>query len=62
MDWDEAGIGLYLDDVLLNYVPQAGLYNRHQPDVFPFKQKHYMLLNLAVGGQNGATRKQRLFP
>ncbi|HEX8314243.1 MAG TPA: glycoside hydrolase family 16 protein [Flavisolibacter sp.] len=62
MDWDEQGIGLYLDDVLLNYQPQSRLYNRHDTTSFPFKQPHYMLLNLAIGGMNGGNPDNTTFP
>lgn len=67
MDWDEDYIRLYLDDELLNEVPtseascatptgfkwlgQAGSYSQHLYDAF--HQPHYLLLNLAIGGDNG---------
>ena len=53
MDWDEQGIGLYVDDELLNYQPMQELYNRDSVRSYPFSQPHYMLLNMAVGGDNG---------
>lgn len=62
MDWDEEGIGLYLDDRLLNYQPQSRLYNRNDTAFYPFKQKHYMLLNLAIGGDNGGDPSGTVFP
>jgi len=62
MDWDEDGIGLYLDDVLLNYQPQSKLYNRDGSGFFPFKQPHYMLINLAIGGMNGGNPERTAFP
>lgn len=62
MDWDENGVGLYLDDVLLNYQPQNNLYNRDGSGFYPFKQKHYMLLNLAIGGDNGGNPSATTFP
>ena len=54
MDWDEKSIKLYLDDELLNDIPQSSavngsLGNREQP----FKKPMYILLNLAIGGDNG---------
>jgi beta-glucanase (GH16 family) len=62
MDWDENGVGLYLDDVLLNYQPQSNLHNRDGSGFYPFKQKHYMLLNLAIGGDNGGNPSATTFP
>ena len=62
MDWDEEGIGIYLDDALMNYQPQSNLYNRDSSEFYPFKQKHYMLLNLAIGGDNGGDPTKTLFP
>ena len=51
MDWDEEAIKLYLDDELLNRntVEQTtnGSLGNHQN---PFKQPHYILLNLALAG------------
>jgi beta-glucanase (GH16 family) len=62
MDWDENGIGLYLDNVLLNYQPQGNLFNRDGSGFYPFKQQHYMLLNLAIGGDNGGDPSATTFP
>lgn len=53
MDWDENGISLFVDDVLLNNVALSKLTNKDQSGVNPFKQPHYMLLNLAMAGDNG---------
>lgn len=67
MDWDEDNIRLYLDDELLNEIPtsadacahpgdfpwlgKAGDYSQRLYDAF--HQPHYLLLNLAIGGDNG---------
>jgi len=53
MDWDEEAIALYVDDILLNKVALKDLVNKDGSGFNPFKQPHYMLLNLAMGGQNG---------
>jgi beta-glucanase (GH16 family) len=51
MDWDKDSIKLYLDNVLLNDMAVKDCAN---PDGFnPFLQPHYLLLNLAVGGNGG---------
>jgi beta-glucanase (GH16 family) len=51
MDWDEESIELYIDDILINTTSLTETLN---PDGFnPFKQPHYLLLNLAIGGNGG---------
>ena len=54
MDWDETSIRLYLDGELLNEVPLSQMTNgsvgRHTN---PFHRPQYILLNLALGGDNG---------
>lgn len=60
MDWDSDEIKLYVDDVLMNAVPLDSLVN---PDgVNPFRQPHYILVNLAVGGDNGGDPRGTRFP
>ncbi|MBD8488171.1 glycoside hydrolase family 16 protein [Echinicola sp. CAU 1574] len=59
MDWTEDYIKLYLDDELLNEVDLKTTIN---PDGFnPFHQPHYILLNLAIGGNGGDPTNTR-FP
>lgn len=62
MDWDENEIALYVDDLLMLKVPQSKLYNKDGIGVFPFKQPHYILLNLALGGLNGGPIDESLLP
>lgn len=62
MDWDENSIALYVDDKLLNVVPMSQLSNKDGSGFNPFKQPHYMLLNLAIGGQNGGDPSTTSFP
>lgn len=62
MDWDENAIALYLDDQLLNKVELTKLVNKDGSGVNPFKQPHYMLLNLAMGGINGGDLSNTKFP
>ena len=60
MDWDEKSIKIYVDDQLLNEVDLEQTYN---PDgTNPFRQPHYLLLNLAIGGQNGGDPTGTEFP
>lgn len=62
MDWDETAIRLYLDDELLNETllenTQNGAIGGYRN---PFRQPHYILLNLAIG-QNGGTPSSADFP
>ncbi|WP_057938923.1 glycoside hydrolase family 16 protein [Algoriphagus resistens] len=51
MEWTEESIRLFLDNELLNEIDLARTVN---PDGFnPFHQPHYILLNLAIGGNGG---------
>lgn len=62
MDWDEDMIRIYVDDRLLNETYQSQTANgADYPGTWPFKQNHYILLNLAVGG-NGGTPDNGAFP
>ena len=60
MDWDEEAIRIYLDGELLNEIklettvnPQRSWFRKG--DYNPFKQPQYMLLNMALGGDNGGS-------
>lgn len=60
MDWDKEYIRLYVDDILLNEVK---LDDADNPDGSnPFRQPHYILLNLAIGGDNGGDPFATFFP
>lgn len=60
MDWDAQNIVLYLDDKQFNTTKLSDMLN---PDgSSPFKQPHYMLLNLAIGGNNGGNASSTTFP
>jgi beta-glucanase (GH16 family) len=78
MDWDEDYLRLYLDDELLNEVPiseaacqapptkgferlgKAGEYS--EALYAAFHQPHYLLLNLAIGGDNGGRPDPKDYP
>ncbi len=62
MDWDENSISLYVDEQLMNSVELNKLENKDGTAINPFKQPHYMLLNLAIGGQNGGDPSNTKFP
>ena len=60
MDWDDTKIDLYLDDVLMNTSNLADMLNPNGKS--PFRQPDYMILNLAIGGQNGGDPANTTFP
>jgi beta-glucanase (GH16 family) len=62
MDWTKEYIALFVDDSLLNKVAVKDLVNKDGSGFNPFKQPHYMLLNLAIGGQNGGDPSGTTFP
>ncbi len=63
MDWDETAIKLYLDDELLNEVALSQTVNGSLGGFKnPFMQPHYVLLNLAIGGQHGGNPEVAAFP
>jgi beta-glucanase (GH16 family) len=62
MDWDSTAIALYMDDLLMNKVELSKLLNKDGSGINPFMQPHYMLLNLAIGGQNGGDPANTAFP
>lgn len=60
MDWTEDYIRLYLDDQLLNEIDVTKTIN---PDGYnPFRNPQYMLINLAIGGDNGGDPSETIFP
>ena len=63
MDWDEEAIRLYLDGELLNETFLSETINGSLGNFRnPFKQPHYLLLNLAIGGQHGGVPEDDAFP
>lgn len=60
MDWDDQKIDLYLDDTLMNSASLSSMLNADGTS--PFKQKVYMLVNLALGGVNGGDPAGTAFP
>jgi beta-glucanase (GH16 family) len=59
MDWSYERIDIYLDEVLLNH---TSLDETNNPDGSnPFRQPHYLLLNLAIG-ENGGDPASTRFP
>lgn len=56
-DWNENSIKIYLDDVLLNEIDLSetinGNWGQEGAGKNPFRQPHYILLNLALGANGG---------
>lgn len=63
MDWDSESIKLYVDDILLNTIDVTKTVNpTDRGPKNPFRQPHYMLLNLAIGGNSGGDPSKTEFP
>lgn len=63
MDWDEEAVRIYIDDNLVNETLLANTKNGSLGNYEnPFHQPHYILLNLAIGGQNGGIPDDAAFP
>src|SRR6187551_356289 len=60
MDWNDTKIDLYVDDMLMNTTNLADMLNPNGQS--PFRQAHYMLVNLAIGGINGGDPSATPFP
>jgi beta-glucanase (GH16 family) len=62
MLWDEKSIRLSVDDVWLNDIDLEGTTNQDGSGVNPFRQPHYMIVNLAIGGTQGGDPSATTFP
>jgi len=62
MDWDAAAIKLYLDDVLVNVQDLTAPLRDAPASYKPFNAPVYLLINLAIGGQNGGDPSATQFP
>lgn len=60
MDWDENAIILSVDDAVLNTTDLRETVNPDGKN--PFRQPHYMILNLAIGGNSGGDPAETPFP
>jgi beta-glucanase (GH16 family) len=60
MDWDENTLTLSVDDAVLNTTDLKETVNPDGKN--PFKQPHYMILNLAIGGNSGGDPSGTEFP
>lgn len=62
MDWDQDRIRLFVDDKLLNEIDVAAAANGDHERAQPFREPHYLILNLAVGGRQGGDPSATTFP
>jgi beta-glucanase (GH16 family) len=62
MEWDAQVIRLYVDDLLLNETLLTETVNQDGTGINPMMQPHYILLNLALGGDNGGPLENTAFP
>ena len=63
MEWTSEFINLYVDDILMNNIDVNRTNNGNISDIVnPFRQPHYIILNLAIGGNNGGDPTNTRFP
>lgn len=67
MVWNETSCALYIDNKLMNRVNLYSTVNTvgswfKEANYNPFKQPHFLLLNLALGGDNGGSLGSTPFP
>ncbi|WP_367949209.1 family 16 glycosylhydrolase [Hymenobacter sp. BRD128] len=62
LDWDAEAIRLYVDDLLLNETLLTQTVNQDGTGFNPMRQPHYLLLNLALGGDNGGSLTPTTLP
>jgi len=51
-----------VDDLLLNIIDLKETFNQDSEKANPFREPHYVLLNLAIGGTNGGDPSKTEFP
>jgi beta-glucanase (GH16 family) len=61
LEWSEQSMEIYVDGLLLNSISLENTFNAGT-NFNPFKQKHFILLNLALGGDNGGELVNTRFP
>lgn len=61
LDWDAGSMKIYLDGELLNEMDLSVTINESDGKN-PFRQPHYILINQALGGDNGGSPADTVFP
>ena len=64
MDWDTESIRIYVDDRLLNETKLSDTHNTNLSwgPKNPFHHPHYLIINLALGGDNGGDMEKAKLP
>lgn len=62
MDWDETAIRLFVDNRMLNETLLKDTINGDAQGRNPFNSPQFIILNLAIGGQNGGDPAATQFP
>jgi beta-glucanase (GH16 family) len=62
MDWDENEIRLWVDGTVLNTTDVRQTINGDGSGRNPMQQPHHIILNLAIGGDNGGDPSATQFP
>lgn len=60
-EWNQAHMIILLDGVIMNSIDLNTTINKSDGKN-PFRQPHYLLLNLALGGNNGGSLANTIFP
>jgi beta-glucanase (GH16 family) len=61
MEWDENSMKIFVDDLLMNEINLNNTLNKSD-GLNPFRQPHYLLLNLALGGNRGGSLENTVLP
>jgi beta-glucanase (GH16 family) len=61
LEWDETVMRIFLDGVEMNSIDVTTSVNKSD-NKNPFRQPHYVLLNLAMGGTNGGSLANTVLP
>lgn len=61
MEWDEKSMSIKIDSVVLNTIDLNETFNKTDGKN-PFRQPHYLLLNLAMGGTKGGSLANTVLP
>ena len=62
MVWTKNSIKIYMDDQLLNTIELEKTINRRGQPINPFMAPHFLILNLAIGGNAGGDPSDTPFP
>jgi beta-glucanase (GH16 family) len=62
MDWDENRMAIYVDDELINSQDLSKTLNAQRAGDNPFHHPMYLILNQAIGGEQGVDPSKTAFP